>query len=107
MHTIVLLHSWRLGLCKVYTALQVLYLQQCNCLSISALRTFGCRWQMFLYFFNFIEEDYTSQNDAQNRIDFTHFCTVMDQYTNWLWHILHSLIDIFINYTYKLTNGIL
>ena len=58
-------------------------------------------------FFNFIEEDYTSQNDAQNRIDFTHFCTVMDQYTNWLWHILHSLIDIFINYTYKLTNGIL
>ena len=77
MHTIVLLHSWRLGLCKVYTALQIL------------------------------EEDYASQNDAQNRIDFTHFCTVMDQYTNWLWHILHSLIDIFINYTYKLTNGIL
>ena len=28
MHTIVLLHSWRLGLCKVYTALQVLYLQR-------------------------------------------------------------------------------
>ena len=104
MHTIVLLHSWRLGLSATYLPQ---YLQQCNCLSISALRTFGCRWQMFLYFFNFIEEDYTSQNDAQNRIDFTHFCTVMDQYTNWLWHILHSLIDIFINYTYKLTNGIL
>ena len=83
------------------------YLQRYNCLSTSVLHAFGCRWQMFLYFFNFIEEDYTSQNDAQNRIDFTHFCTVMDQYTNWLWHILHSLIDIFINYTYKLTNGIL
>ena len=28
MHTIVLLHSWRLGLCKVYTALQILYPQR-------------------------------------------------------------------------------
>ena len=42
MHTIVLLHSWRLGLCKVYTALQVLYLQRichsiCNAPTICQL----------------------------------------------------------------------
>ena len=115
MHTIVLLHSWRLGLCKVYTALQVLYLQRichstCNNATVYQLVHYErlvAGGRCFYIFFNFIEEDYTSQNDAQNRIDFTHFCTVMDQYTNWLWHILHSLIDIFINYTYKLTNGIL
>ena len=30
------------------------YLPRSNYLSISALHAFGCRWQMFLYFFNFI-----------------------------------------------------
>ncbi|QUR46700.1 hypothetical protein FQN58_17370 [Bacteroides xylanisolvens] len=30
------------------------YLPRSNYLSTSALHTFGCRWQMFLYFFNFI-----------------------------------------------------
>ena len=32
------------------------YLQRYNCLSTSVLHAFGCRWQMFLCFFNFIEE---------------------------------------------------
>ena len=32
------------------------YLQRSNYLSISTLQAFGCRWQMFLCFFNFIEE---------------------------------------------------
>ena len=30
------------------------YLQRYNCLSTSVLHAFGCRWQMFLYFFNFM-----------------------------------------------------
>ncbi|RJX12702.1 hypothetical protein DXA54_13185 [Bacteroides sp. OF03-11BH] len=30
------------------------YLQRSNYLSISVLHAFGCRWQMFLYFFNFM-----------------------------------------------------
>ena len=57
-----LLHSWRISLCKVYTVLQIKYLQpicrrylqRSNYLSISALHAFRCRWQMFLCFFNFI-----------------------------------------------------
>ena len=56
-----LLPSWRISLCKVYTVLQILYLQpicrrylqRSNYLSTSALHAFGCRWQMFLYFFRF------------------------------------------------------
>ena len=32
------------------------YLPRSNYLSISTLHAFGCRWQMFLCFFNFIEE---------------------------------------------------
>ena len=57
-----LLHSWRISLCKVYTVLQILYLQpicrrylqRSNYLSTSALHAFGCRWQMFSCFFNFM-----------------------------------------------------
>ena len=30
------------------------YLQRYNCLSTSVLHAFRCRWQMFLYFFNFM-----------------------------------------------------
>ena len=37
------------------------YLQRYNCLLTSVLHAFGCRWQMFLYFFNFIVEDYASK----------------------------------------------
>ena len=51
-------------LCKAYTVLQILwsatylqqYLQRYNYLLTSELHAFGCRWQMFLCFFNFIEE---------------------------------------------------
>ena len=53
---------WRISLCKVYTVLQILYLQpicrrylqRSNYLSTSILHAFRCRWQMFLYFFNFM-----------------------------------------------------
>ena len=49
-------------LCKSYTVWQILYLQpicrrylqRSNCLSTSVLHVFGCRWQMFSCFFNFI-----------------------------------------------------
>ncbi|RGS79781.1 hypothetical protein DWX70_23310 [Bacteroides ovatus] len=53
------MHSWRISLCKVYTVLQILYLQlicrrylqRSNYLSTSALHAFRCRWQMFSCFF--------------------------------------------------------
>ena len=48
------------GLYCVADTLSATYLQQylprSNYLSASALHAFGCRWQMFLCFFNFIEE---------------------------------------------------
>jgi hypothetical protein len=57
-----LLPSWRISLCKVYTVLQILYLQpicrrylqRSNYLSTSTLHAFRCRWQMFSCFFNFM-----------------------------------------------------
>ena len=41
------------------------YLQRSNYLSTSALHAFGCRWQMFSCFFNFIEEDYALKLGSQ------------------------------------------
>ncbi|WP_287643733.1 hypothetical protein, partial [Bacteroides sp.] len=68
-----LLHSWRISLCKVYTVLQILYLQpichrylpRSNYLLTTVLHAFGCRWQMFSCFFNFIEEDYALKLGSQ------------------------------------------
>ncbi|QUR43047.1 hypothetical protein FQN58_07335 [Bacteroides xylanisolvens] len=58
MYSNKLLPSWRISLCKVYTVLQIKYLQpicrrylqRSNYLSISTLHAFRCRWQMFLRF---------------------------------------------------------
>ncbi|KAB6257171.1 hypothetical protein GA426_05260 [Bacteroides xylanisolvens] len=66
-------HSWRISLCKVYTVLQILYLQpichrylpRSNYLLTTVLHAFGCRWQMFSCFFNFIEEDYALKLGSQ------------------------------------------
>ena len=41
------------------------YLQRSNYLSTSALHAFGCRWQMFSCFFNFMEEDYALKLGSQ------------------------------------------
>ncbi|RJU26251.1 hypothetical protein DXA05_20900 [Bacteroides sp. AM54-2NS] len=41
------------------------YLPRSNYLSTSALHAFGCRWQMFSCFFNFMEEDYALKLGSQ------------------------------------------
>ena len=64
------MENWLMqGLYCVADTLSATYLQQylprSNYLSTSALHAFGCRWQMFSCFFNFIEEDYASKLGSQ------------------------------------------
>jgi len=44
----------RYFICNVSATYLQRYLQRYNCLSVSLLFRFCCRWQMFFYFSNFI-----------------------------------------------------
>ncbi|KAA9049777.1 hypothetical protein F6S82_04730 [Bacteroides xylanisolvens] len=55
-------------ICNVSATYLQRYLQRYNCLSVSLLFRFCCRWQMFFYFSNFIVGKIRGNSGLRKRI---------------------------------------